>query len=311
MTFKTVLQYSYAIEAAFCLLVFVAMLRRRLVGNYRVLSLLLLTRFISRTVLIAIMYHRKSLNIAMDRALLIYFADQWMSAVVDSALIMLLIYRTFWEAMRPLEGIHNIGKIIFRWVSGVSFVFSVALALGPHDAAPTYRAMVSTRLADGTNILTLCLLLFVCFAISPLGLTYRSRIFGISLGLGVMTSIDLIQSGWLASTQAGSLYSPIYLVHSLGAVMGLMIWMAYFLREEPERALILLPTTSPFFFWNRVSEVLGDDPGHVAVGGIKPSMLAAAELKVLSATRKQGVALPESTEIASDTAESFPSAASQ
>ena len=311
MTFKMVLQYSYAIEAAFCLSVFVAMLSRRLVGHYRVLSLLLLARFTSRVVLIAIMYHRKAFAISVDQALLIYFADQWISSIIDSALIIILIYSTFWEAMRPLEGIHHIGKIIFRWVSGVSFVFSLALALGPHAAAPSYRAMISNRLSDGTNILTLCLLLFVCFAISPLGLTYRSRIFGISLGLGVMTSVDLIQSSWLATNQAMTLYSPMYLVHSLGAVIGLAIWMVYFLRKEEERGLILLPTTSPFFFWNRVSEVLGDDPGHVAVGGIKPSMLAAAELKVLSATRKQGIALPESTEIVSDTAESLPSAASQ
>ena len=34
------------------------------------------------------------------------------------------------------------------------------------------------------SILILCLLLFVCFAIRPMGLSYRSRIFGVSLGLG-------------------------------------------------------------------------------------------------------------------------------
>lgn len=311
MNFKAILQDSYMLEAIFCLLVFMAMLRRRLVGKYRVLSLLLLARLSSKVVLITVMFHRKVLNIPIETAVLVYFADLWISSLVESALIILLIYTTFWEAMRPLEGIHNIGKIIFRWVSGVSIVFSVALALGPHAAAPTYRAMISNRLSDGTNILTLCLLLFVCFAIRPLGLSYRSRTFGISLGLGIMTALDLVQSAWLASSGSASIYSPIFLIDSVGSSLGLLVWFTCFVLPEPERAMILLPTTSPFFFWNRVSEVLGDDPGHVAVGGIKPSMLAAAELKVLSATRKPGVSLPDSTDIDSDTGDSFPSAVSK
>ena len=44
------------------------------------------------------------------------------------------------------------------------------------------------------SILTLCLLLFVCFAIRPMGLSYTSRIFGVSLGLGIMATTDLVQS---------------------------------------------------------------------------------------------------------------------
>ncbi len=47
--------------------------------------------------------------------------------------------------------------------------------------------------------------------------------------------------------------------------------------------MILLPTTSPFFLWNRISEILGDAPGQVAVAGFKPEMLAPAELEMLTA----------------------------
>ena len=47
--------------------------------------------------------------------------------------------------------------------------------------------------------------------------------------------------------------------------------------------MILLPTTSPFFFWNRISEILGDAPGQVAVAGFTPDMLAPAEIEMLTA----------------------------
>jgi hypothetical protein len=47
--------------------------------------------------------------------------------------------------------------------------------------------------------------------------------------------------------------------------------------------MVLLPTTSPYFLWNRISEALGDQPGHVAVSGFKPEMLHPTELMVLTA----------------------------
>jgi hypothetical protein len=50
--------------------------------------------------------------------------------------------------------------------------------------------------------------------------------------------------------------------------------------------MILLPTTSPFFLWNRISEALGDEPGFVAVAGFKPDMLAPAELVAFTAGSK-------------------------
>jgi hypothetical protein len=51
---------------------------------------------------------------------------------------------------------------------------------------------------------------------------------------------------------------------------------------EPVRQMVLLPTTSPYFLWNSISEALGDSPGNVVIAGFKPDMLAPAELAVLS-----------------------------
>ena len=51
--------------------------------------------------------------------------------------------------------------------------------------------------------------------------------------------------------------------------------------------MITLPTTSPFFFWNRIAEALGDAPGEVAIAGFTPSMFAPAELLAFSATPRQ------------------------
>jgi hypothetical protein len=136
---------------------------------------------------------------------------------------------------------------------------------------------------QGISVLTLCLLLFVCFSTRPLGLTYRSRIFGVSLGLGILATTTLVQAAWFSTSGALSLYSPIYLFGMVGSIVAVSVWGAYFVMPEPERRMIMLPTTSPFFFWNSISEALGDDPGSVVIAGFRPDMLSAAEFSMLTA----------------------------
>jgi hypothetical protein len=132
----------------------------------------------------------------------------------------------------------------------------------------------------------LCLLLFVCFSVKPLGLTFRSHIFGVSLGLGIYATTQLVEAAWLATTQAQSIYSPVYLFTSIGCCASYLVWGAYFAMPEPKRGMVLLPTTSPYFLWNRISEALGDNPGQVAVAGFKPEMLHPTELMVLTEQSK-------------------------
>ncbi len=133
------------------------------------------------------------------------------------------------------------------------------------------------------SILILCLLLFVCFAIRPMGLSYRSRIFGVSLGLGIMASADLVLSAWIG--QSHEMAGICDVIHGFAACSTFLTWAVYFVVPEPKRRIITLPTTSPFLRWNQISEVLGDNPGHVAIAGLPPEMLAPAEIEVMRARR--------------------------
>ncbi len=145
------------------------------------------------------------------------------------------------------------------------------------------------------SILTLCLLLFVTFAIRPMGLSYSSRIFGVSLGLGMMATNDLVQSAWLAlNPDMSSAYNLIN-----GAVICTILatWISYFALPEPKRRIIVLPTTSPYLRWNQISQALGDSPGFVAIGGVPPDLFAPAELEVMRrASLKMVTPFPSASE---------------
>ena len=277
-------------ECAVCFAALGLLFYKRQWRHFAPLMGLLAVRATSGAILIPLLFFRKAIGLSIPMAYDAYFYTAWISALAEALLLIGIIYHVYNEAMKPMQGLQRIGRIIFRWVAVVSIALSIAIAAGPHSSNAGgwvgSIAAAAGQVQQGVSVLTLCLLLFVCLAIRPLGLTFRSRIFGIALGLGVMTTAFLIQAAWFATVGAQSLYSPIYLVSTVGSLLSVCIWGVYFVLPEPERKMILLPTTSPFFTWNRISEALGDEPGYVAVGGIKPQMLAAAELKVLSSGHK-------------------------
>jgi hypothetical protein len=266
------------------------MTAKRLLGSYRALGLYVASIVVLEIVQIPILFFRKSTGMSITTAYYVLFSATELIAALQSVLIMLIIYTVFHRAMSPLKGLHRMGTLVFKWVSGVSLLLALVIALGPHvftEGLPSTVAVTTVieRAQEGLNVLTLCLLLFVCFAIKPLGLSFRSHVFGIALGLGVISTTDLIQAAWFWTNQAHSVYSPVFLFGTIGTIAGVCTWGGYLMRAEPERKMILLPATSPFFHWNRVSEALGDATSQVAIG-FKPSMMSATEVKVMTAMSK-------------------------
>lgn len=215
----------------------------------------------------------------VHQAYFIYFYVYWVSFGIETLLGVLTIYNIYRSAMAPLKGLQTLGMLMFKWAAAISTVVALAISIGPRVKTTSFLMSAVSQMQRASSVLTLSLLLFVCFAIRPMGLSYRSRIFGVSLGLGVLSTINMIQSAWLASNR--SLYTIYNLVEAFAICATLCIWVRYFAMPEPARRMILLPTTSPFLRWNQISEILGHNPGFVAVGGLPPGILAPAELEIM------------------------------
>jgi hypothetical protein len=292
---KLLLEYAMMTEAVGALACIIMMWRKHLLRDMWGLAAFLSVLAIERVMSICLLYHRAWFGIDRVQTWHIICIWRWTSELIEYALLLIVIYGAFRLAMKPLRGLHRAGKLIFSWVGVVSFALALGMAFGPRaDNTTAYIGIIAGRLQQGTSVLLLCMLLFVCFTTRYLGLTYRSRIFGILLGLGIYSACALVESAWIATKGQQSVYSPIQLVDAFGFVACLAVWSGYLLAREPERKLVLLPTTSPYFFWNQVSEALGDDPGHVVVSGFTPDMLAPGEIQMLKKAPAQ--ALPSPTQ---------------
>jgi len=255
------------------------LIRSKAAGQFRYLIALLGVRFACSVVCLPLLYLCGRNLISIHIAYPIYFYTYWASYALEAILSLMVIYSIFKLAMAPLKGLQTLGMLVFRWVAAISVAVAIGVAVTPHLSGVKFMTAMITQLQQTSSILTLCLLLFVCFAIRPMGLSFRSRIFGVSLGLGVFATINLVNSAWLA--RYANMYSVFSVVNGLAVGLTLLTWSAYFAFPEPKRRIITLPTTSPFLRWNQISLALGDDPGYVAVGGIPPELFAPAEIEVM------------------------------
>lgn len=267
------------LEAVLCSLALIGLLARKQWKDFGSLSCFLAVRAVSDVLMMALHSSAIRHRLGDTTAYNAYFYTYWTSFALESVLALLIVYGIFRLAMAPLKGLQTLGMLVFKWAAGISVAVALGSAFAPGMTGMKYIMAAISQLQRTQSILTLCLLLFVTFAIRPMGLSYRSRIFGVSLGLGIMSTNDLVQSAWMAINPI--MGNACNLVNGTVICLILATWTAYFALPEPKRRLIVLPTTSPFLRWNQISEALGDDPGYVAIGGVPPELFAPAEIEVM------------------------------
>lgn len=279
MKFSGLTQLFMILEPVLCLIVLYSMKRRRQLSTYWFLTAFLILRAVSNTLLAMLLTAARHHAIEAHLAYNIYFSLYWSAYTVEAVLGFVMIYGLYNLAMKPLPGLQRLGRLMFRWAASIGIALSAAVSFGPHVSGNVFLIRLIGQLQQTQSVLTLCLLFFVCFAVRPMGLSHRSKVFGVSLGLGLMAANDLVASAWLS--QGHTMHSMASLISGGVAIFMLSIWLGYFAMPEPKRRMIMLPTTSPFLRWNQISAVLNDAPGYVAIGEVTSDMFAPAEVEIM------------------------------
>ena len=273
------------LEVAFCLAALCAILAKKQWKDYWSLGAFLAVRAFSSSACMGIMRFGKPLG--THTAYQLYFYVYWISFAIESILALIVVYSVYRLAMAPLKGLQQLGMMVFRWAASISVVVALGSAFAPEMTRTKYLIAAISQLQRTQSILTLCLLVFVCFAILPMGLNYGSRIFGVSLGLGVLATNDLVQSAWL--TLNPGMHTARNLVNGVVICLVLATWAAYFALPEPKRRLIVLPTTSPFLRWNQISQAWETTQASSRSAECRPNSLHRQNSRSCSAPRSRWI----------------------
>jgi hypothetical protein len=261
----------YAAEPILLAVALIALLRSREQKRFPALFAYVALRLGSTVVLHFLLQVHRFVTIDNASAYAFYFYTYWASYIAGAVVVFLVIQELFQFAMEPFPGLKWLGTISFRWVAGISFVAAMAAMLTPGGKGDRFLLAVVAQLMRCESIFILSLLLFLLIAAGKLGLSYRSRVFGISFGFGIMAASDLALSAAFLRFTHNMMTSTLSVVTTCSSLLTLAVWSAYFLQREPARQAAVLDPSSHLGRWNEIATSLGQSGGRVPVAVTAPA----------------------------------------
>ena len=246
----------YAAEPLFMVLALVVLLRSREQRRFPALFAYIALR-LSSTVLLHALLQLEHLGVNGATAYAWYFYTYWITYVAGAVVVFFVIQEMFQSSMAPFPGLKWLGTISFRWVACISFVAASATLFTPGEKGDKFLLGFVAQVMRCESIFILSLLLFFMLAAGKLGLSYRSRVFGISAGFGIMAAADLVVSATFFHHGGSFMRSTISIVTTGASMFTLLVWSAYFVQSEPARRLTTLNPSSSLARWNEIATTLG------------------------------------------------------
>jgi hypothetical protein len=255
----------YAAEPLFMVVAMIALLRSREQRRFPALFAYVSLRLGSSVVLYVLLQVHRLIAISEKTAYAWYFYTYWLSYVAGAVVVFLVIQEMFKSSMDPFPGLKWLGVISFRWVACISFVAAGAALLTPGGKGDKFLLAMVAQVMRCESIFILSLLLFLVLAAGKLGLSYRSRVVGISFGFGIMAASDLVASAGFLHFGHNFMTSTVSVVTTSASLVTLVVWSAYFLQREPARQAAALDPSSPLARWNEIATTLGQSGSRVPV----------------------------------------------
>jgi hypothetical protein len=255
----------YTAEPLLMVVAMVTLLRSREHRRFPALFAYVTVRLTSTVILQLLMHAHRFITVSEKAVYSCYFYTYWCSYVAGAIVVFLVIQELFQSSMDPFPGLKWLGTISFRWVACISFVATSAALLTPGGKGNKFVLALVGQAMRCESVFILSLLLFMLLAAGKLGLSYRSRVFGISFGFGIMAGSDLVVSAAFLHFGENMLTSTVSVVTTSASLVTLAVWSAYFLVPEPARRVTALSTSSPLARWNEIATTFGHSTPRVPV----------------------------------------------
>jgi hypothetical protein len=207
-------------------------------------------------------------HLLASNAPLVYCTLFWVAYAASGVLTFLTAQQIFRDALEPLPGLRRLALVVFRWVAVVSVALSVLPTIVPLISRSQPLEITALQTMRCVSVLEFCLLAFILLSAHALGISWRSRIVGLTLGFGVLAVVDTVCFMFLL--RAGSHLLPWILVRQTGGAIAAAVWLAYLLVSEANR-IAVSQKNSQLQRWNEIAVALGKPVPHVALEAPEPS----------------------------------------
>jgi hypothetical protein len=173
----------------------------------------------------------------------IYFYAYWAAFAIEAVLALFILYGALGLVLRPLRGLQRLGSRIFCGIAIFCAAMAAIVPFAPGINGFRYLAATITQLQRLQDFLTLCLVLFVLSVARAMGLSYRSTVLVVTVGLGILAAMDLVRTtGWL--THHPEEYLQYNVASAIAATVVLGFWAVHLALPERGRRTVDLPDDS-------------------------------------------------------------------
>jgi hypothetical protein len=199
----------------------------------------------------------------------VYCTLFWVAYGTSGVLTFFTAQQIFRDALEPLPGLRRLALVAFRWVAVVSVALSVVPAIVPLFFRAHSLQVTVLQAMRCVSVLEFCLVAFILLSAQALGISWRSRIVGVTLGFGILAVVDAVCFMFLLRSLSQIL--PWLLVREAGSAIAASVWLVYLVMKEPKRTAVRVNSSSQLQKWNEIAVALGKPVPHIALGQPEPS----------------------------------------
>jgi hypothetical protein len=163
----------------------------------------------------------------------ITFYLYWTCMAVSAALGFLVIYEVFIDVFRPFHTLQDLGTVLFKWAGLVMLLVAgvVSVSANSSEIVPWMQAIVTSQRC--VRIIQVGMVLFLLFFTHYVGVSRRQHSFGIALGFGSFSIVELILvCSWVGKHLDGPWIS---VINMSAYNCSLMLWLGYIALKRPVR----------------------------------------------------------------------------
>jgi hypothetical protein len=178
-----------------------------------------------------------------------YFWIYWGCEAITVGLGLAVVYEIFRKILLTHAALERLAWLMFLISAAALLVLGVAVIWMQLPFSQKSIPSAVFAVEEAARILEVGTILFLFVFATAFGLHWRHTTFGITLGLGIFTAVELVALAVRGSLGASGL-ATLNLIRMLAFDLSLLVWTGYFLAPEPATTGEL-PKREQLEQWNR------------------------------------------------------------
>ena len=173
--------------------------------------------------------------------------------VGESVLLILglaLVREIFTHLFSAHAGLRKMATLLFRVVVVLLMVLALTVISIKAPIGSSSLRIVVPIVEEAGRIVQVGLIMLLFLFSSAFGLRWRQHVFGVALGLGVTTVVELLAITLVPHVNK-AMASALNLAHVVTFDLALLVWMGYLIAPEPVRSSVDVPKRAQLEQWNQ------------------------------------------------------------